>query len=361
MDFSGHLSAFPAASILQWAANERRTGALVVRSSRCEKRILFRDGEVLACLSDDAGESYGRYLILNGHLTEEDLVHALQRCRQNGHRLGAVLVELDLLSEDEARETLRRQFSDSVCDIFLWAQGIFYFEAKEPLAEELLPAPINTLGLVLEGTRWIDEMARIREVLTHDNVVLRYGPEYPVRELTTYEARVGAMVDGRSNLAELYATIRGSYFRFLDTAYRLCQRQVLDISKVGEPSEPASVDLKLSELILERAADSLRAIPVSALGRLFPVLTLLPDRNRRSRYSESVLDFLTALDGHTALEDLLSADRDQAEQQIAAILVEMRQKRLALLPAPPKNLDEAAERRGEPKTGRWWRRWLAGR
>ena len=361
MDFSGHLSAFPAASILQWAANERRTGALVVRSSRCEKRIQFRSGEVVACISDDPGESYGRDLILTGFVTEENLVHALQSCRQTGHRLGAVLVELGLLTEDQVRQTLRRQFSDSVCDIFLWPRGIFYFEAEEPLAVQLLPAPIDTMGLVLEGTRWIDELARIRQLLTHDNVVLCYGPKYPVRELTPYETRVGAIVDGRSTLAELFASVRGSYFRFLDTAHRLCQRRVLDILRVGEASEPTSFDPKLSELILERTADSLRAIPVSALGRLFPVLTTLPDRSRRGRYSESVLDFLTTLDGHTALEGLLSTDRERAEQQIAAIMVEMRQGRLALLPAPPEQLDDAADRRGEPTTGRWWQRWQAKR
>ena len=84
------------------------------------------------------------------------------------------------------------------------AAGIFYFEAEEPLAEQLLPAPIDTMGLVLEGSRWIDEMARIRQVFTHDNVVLCYGPQYPVHELTPYETRVGANVDGRSTLAELY-------------------------------------------------------------------------------------------------------------------------------------------------------------
>ena len=162
-------------------------------------------------------------------------MHALQRCRQTGQRLGAVLVELGLLTEEQVRETLRRQFSDSVCDIFLWPRGIFYFEAEEPPAEELLPAPIDTMGLVMEGTRWIDEVARIRQILIHDNVVLRYGPKYPVRELTPYESRVGAIVDGRSKLAELYRPVRGSYFRFLDTAYRLCLRGVLDILRWARP------------------------------------------------------------------------------------------------------------------------------
>jgi len=33
MEFSGRLAAFPMGDLLQWAKNERRTGALVVRRS----------------------------------------------------------------------------------------------------------------------------------------------------------------------------------------------------------------------------------------------------------------------------------------------------------------------------------------
>jgi Domain of unknown function (DUF4388) len=355
MDFSGHLSAFPAASILQWAANERRTGALVVRRTRCEKRIYFRDGRVVACLSDDPGESYGRYLLLHGYVAEENLVRALQRCRQSGRRLGAVLVELGTLSEAQVRDTLCRQFSDTVCDIFLWQRGIFYFEADDPTAEEIPPEAIDTMGLVLEGTRWVDEVARIRKVLAHDNVVLRHGPKYPVGGLTVYESRIGATVDGRSNLADVYATIRGSYFRFLDAVHRLCRREVLDVYRVGEPYEPPSGDLKLSELILERSREGALSVPVSALGKLYPVLTVPPEQSQLGRQARYVAELLVALDGRTALGDLLADDPDHAEQQVEAVLVEMRQGRLALLPAPPERLDTEADRDGAPAAGRWWR------
>jgi hypothetical protein len=257
---------------------------------------------------------------------------------------------------------LSRQFSDSVCDVFLWQRGIFYFEADEPPAEEIPPLPIDTVALVMEGTRWIDELARIRQILVHDNVVLRHGPKYRREErLTPYESRVGATVDGRSNLAELYGIVRGSYFRFLDTAYRLCLREVLDIFKVGEHYEPSDTDLKLSEVVLERTRERSLEVPITALGRLYPVLTVLPDPAELERHPAPLVDFLTGLDGGTPLEDLLAADRDRAEQQLEALLVELRQGRLALLPAPPDRLDELADQRGEPSTGRWWQRLLPQR
>jgi len=70
MEFSGRLAAFPPAELLQWAHHERRTGALVFRRSRRQKRVFFEKGEVVACLSDDPADYYGQHLQLYGYLTE---------------------------------------------------------------------------------------------------------------------------------------------------------------------------------------------------------------------------------------------------------------------------------------------------
>src|SRR4051794_12734525 len=175
MEFSGRLTAFPMGDLLQWAQNERCTGALVIRRSEREKRIYFHAGEVVGCLSNDAAEYYGQHLVLNGHLTDDQLFQALSHCSTRSVRLGVALRELGLLSAEVIQQTLRRQIEDVVCDLFLWQRGIFYFQSEMPQEEEILPEPINGLGLVMEGSRWLDEVTRIRRVLVHDDVVLRQG------------------------------------------------------------------------------------------------------------------------------------------------------------------------------------------
>lgn len=359
MDFSGHLSAFPAAHILQWAANERRTGALVVRRTRCEKRLYFRHGRVVAALSDDPGESYGRYLLLRGHLDESHLVQALQRCRQTGRRLGAVLVELGTVPQEAVQRTLHEHFCDNACDIFLWERGVFYFEAEAPPDEEIPPDSLDTIGLVMEGTRWIDEMARIRRIFVHDHVVLRHGPKYPAGGLEPFESRVGAAVDDRSTLAQIYTTVRGSYFRFLECAYRLCLREVLDLVSTEaerDAPEPATTELRLPDLILERSAERPMAVSITVFSGLYPVLTELPSREELERHPPAVAGFLTELDGHSTLAEMLATDRDLAEQQVDALMVELRQGRAALLPSPVERLEEVAEAKSAPTAARWWRK-----
>ena len=64
MEFSGRLASFPIAELLTWAANDRRTGALVLRRTSREKRIYFEGGEIVACLTDSTTEySKASYLI----------------------------------------------------------------------------------------------------------------------------------------------------------------------------------------------------------------------------------------------------------------------------------------------------------
>src|SRR6185436_20310056 len=109
MEFSGRLTAFPPADLLQWAKNDRRTGALVVRKSDREKRVYFHQGEVVGALSTDPAEFYGQHLLLAGHLTERQLFEALSHCTVSGKRLGGTLSELGFLSPELIQKTLSDQ------------------------------------------------------------------------------------------------------------------------------------------------------------------------------------------------------------------------------------------------------------
>lgn len=369
MEFSGRLSAFPPANLLQWASHERRTGALVVRRTRGEKRVYFRDGAVVACLSSDPAEHYGQHLLLHGHLDEPDFLRALRHCRESGRRLGASLVELGLLAENAVRSTLAARIADAVCDLFLWPKGVFYFQSEPPPEEEIAPQPLETMALVMEGTRWIDELARIRRVFVHDQVVLRRGAGWPPSRLGPLERRISSAVDGARSLGRLHETVHGSYFRFLEAAYALCLREVLDIATVTELDEPVSTEIRVLDLLLEQTADEERAllaerrrsVPLAALTELYPAWTGPPPEPEEigaggGAPAAGLADFIARLDGRTRLGAALSADPALREREVELFEVALSRGRLALLPAPAESLDLAAAGGAEA----WWRRLLVG-
>ncbi len=359
MDLTGRLSSFPVPDLLQWAETESCTGALVVRRSHREKRLYFQDGEVTACLSDDPAEYFGRYLILNDHLEKRELVEALQHCRQHTCRLGEAIVEIGLMRPHEVRQTLRRHIEDSVCDLFLWPRGVFFYLEERAPEEDLLPAPISTMGLALEGARWHDEYKRLRRVFVHDNIVLFRGQGQATWSLSPLEARVLAAVDGELTLGQLYKTLQGSYYRFLEAAFGLTMVEVLEIGDVGD-TDPAesSRELGVYDLLLEQAAQEegmlLRpTISLELLERFYPVWVEQPKQDEE--IPPRVQAFRARIDGRTSIKELLS--REDREDRTADLLaVELRQGLLALLPKPLPEIDEGSE--DKPP---WWRHFMPSR
>jgi hypothetical protein len=348
--------------LLQWAKNERRTGALVVRRSAREKRIFFDRGDVVGCLSDDPAEYFGQHLLIYGHLDDKQLFRALTHCTTNNVRLGTALRELGLLSEEVIQRTLRDQIEDTIWDMFLWPHGLFYFREEMLPEEDLLPDPIDTMGLVLEGTRWMDELQRIRRVLVHDGVVIRRGDRWPGEDLSALDQRVARLVDDQT-VGELYRKVRGSYFRFLESAYRLCIASVLDIQDVGEDTQGGTFEMSVYDLLLEKATEDQilvarkhMAVPLDLLERCYPVWVAEPTSDEQKRMPSKARDFYARLDGGTPLGEAFSGEARQRGRELDLLLLQLQKGKLALLPLPLGQLDQAAEENGVPPLQRWWRR-----
>lgn len=365
MEFSGRLAAFPMADLLQWARNEACTGALVIRRSQREKRVYFHSGDVVGCLSNDPAEFYGQYLLLHGHLDEGRLAQALSFCTTRGVRLGLALREMGMLPPEVIQRTLRTQIEEQICDLFLWQRGVFYFVAELPPEEEILPEPINVLGLVMEGGRWLDETFRIRRVLVHDHVVLRRG-ELAGRgaaERTPLERRMLAAAEGDQTLDELYQRVKGSYFRFLESTFRLCIDRALDVVEVRDSVDHGTHELSVYDLLLEQATEEQvlvarrhMAVPLDLLERSYPVWVEEPATEERTRMPARARDFYARLDGRTPLGEAFSGDLRQRGREMDLLLLQLEKGRLALLPAPVDRLEARAEERGQPALQRWWRR-----
>jgi hypothetical protein len=365
MEFSGRLAAFPMADLLQWARNEACTGALVIRRSQREKRLYFTGGEVVGCISNDPAEFYGQYLRLHGHLDEGRLSQALNMCTSKGARLGVALSEMGLLPPEVIQQTLRAQIEEQICDLFLWPRGVFYFVAELPAEEEILPEPINVLGLVMEGGRWLDEISRIRRVLVNDEVILVRGElaNRRVAERVPLERHVLAAADGERTLGEIFQRVKGSHFRFLEATFRLCVDRALDVVEVPDSVDRTTQELSVYDLLLEQATEEQvlvagrrMAVPLDLLERSYPIWVEEPATEERSRMPARAREFYGHLDGNTPLREAFSSDPRQRGREMDLLLLQLEKGRLAILPSPLEEIEAKAEKRGQPALQRWWRR-----
>lgn len=361
MELSGRLATFSIAELLTWVANDRRTGALVLRRTSREKRIYFMQGEIVACLTDSTTEFYGQHLLLEGHLAPEALLRSLVRCQEEGKRLGVVLVEDGILDRELVESTLADQIEDLIRDVFLWNRGIFFFQEDLPAAEEILAKPIDTLTLVLEGTRWVDEMLRLRETFTHDNLFLRRAVREEPADLRPRAQVIYRKLKSAMSIAKLYQLTGGSYFRFLVEAAVLEGRGIVKLIDHGRETPKSTSELPLSNLLLEQAAEEQMSharrdsIPFDVLEHMVPVWATEPDDDTWPSLSEAERAFLARIDGRLRLGELLSEDRDARRLETELLIIRLRKGVLALIPHSPEMLEAKADAANLPERQRWWR------
>ena len=363
MEFTGRLGAIALPELLQWPHHERRSGALVVRTTRREKRVLFDRGLIVGCMSGDPAEYLGQYLLLNGYIGRDRLVQALALCRSTGARLGTALVDLGLLPPAAREEAVRNHVAERVCDLFTWSHGVFYFSQELPAGAEPLGEPLDPVAVAMEGSRWADEYQRIRALLVHDGMVVRRGTEDRRAGLPPLHERIVGALDRPRRLDELYGGVQGSKFRFLEACYALLVDGTLEVERLEEHGDSVS-DIHVVDLLLEQAASeevmfSARhlALPLDWFDRFFPLWVENEDESAADDLADDERQLYALMDGSRSLRELVLEDPSRRDERMDLVLLQLQKGQLALLPRPLPELQAM----GHGKRNPWLRRFMGPR
>ena len=165
MSITGNLETMSLAELLQWLANGRQTGTLIVDNGSVEKKIFLRNGAVLSSSSSDPRGFLGHFLVSKGVISEDDLAKAMAIQAEQGMLLGEILVEGGAIDQEMLDHMLRLKAEENIYDLFGWEQGHFEFLDDELPEYELVPMSANITGLVMEGMRRIDMTKEIAKVI----------------------------------------------------------------------------------------------------------------------------------------------------------------------------------------------------
>jgi hypothetical protein len=224
MGVSGNLKTMLPGDLLQWLSLGQKTGTLVVSNKAVEKKIFFKSGRVISSASNDPREYLGQFLMSHGYLTEPELTKAMEVQRQSGMLLGKILVMIDVIGEEELVRLMRLKAEEEIYDIFLWTEGDFQFLDDELPKQELIPLKVDVTGIIMEGTRRVDEWMRIREVIPNEVVVPVL--EKPIPEdvdLEEVQEPVVRAIDGKRSIADIVLESRSSAFRVSETLCALAR------------------------------------------------------------------------------------------------------------------------------------------
>lgn len=274
MGFQGNLDSVSFADILQLLAMGKKTGTLHLENNEIRKEVSFKSGSVIWASSNEENDLLENQLLKQGRITKEDLTKAKEIMRLTGRDFPSTLVFLGIFNKDDVSDIVLNHVESIIFSIFAWDTGRFVFKDNE-LADSLhIINALNTMNILMEGTRRIDEWSKIRGALPTDNTVLQIVPsaikEKEEIRLTPLEVQILSLVDGERSIEEI---MEKSPHGELDTSRGLYSLKMAGIiRKVGvKESRKASISEKkevLQILVKTYAAvlDVIREVLQQKLG-----------------------------------------------------------------------------------------------
>jgi uncharacterized protein DUF4388 len=180
----GTLPEVPFSALLLAHALQRRTLVLEVRRRQVAKKIVLEDGVPVDCRSNLAHETFGRYLVTEGKISETDFNASLSRSAARGVPLGEVLLERGLVDAVELFRTLQANLAKKLLDLFTWRDGEFRTFADVPRVESSLKVKVPQL--IFTGiTRFApqEEVDMSVGPLVGKRLALHPSPPFPLEDI----------------------------------------------------------------------------------------------------------------------------------------------------------------------------------
>jgi len=168
---AGKLEDVQPAEILQFLAMSEKTGKLTFTTGTAEGLIVFRKGRIVYAASSSLRETFGSIVMSFGLISEDQLNQALlvQHRSRTDKRLGAILVDQDVLSTDALQRVLQHQVMQVLREMFAWDRGFFRFrnldiedsgEVEVDARDLLVDTPLDARSVALDAARRRDEADR---------------------------------------------------------------------------------------------------------------------------------------------------------------------------------------------------------
>lgn len=156
---SGDLEVTSYAVVLAAMARSGRTVSLRLTRKPVTKQVILVEGRPIACSSNLAHETFGRFLLGEGALAAEDHPQALAESLRREIPLGEVLIEKGLLSPHEVYRYLQKNLARKLLDAFTWDRGNY-----EVIEDERPPdstVKLNAAQLILTGVLKLTPQAEV--------------------------------------------------------------------------------------------------------------------------------------------------------------------------------------------------------
>jgi tetratricopeptide (TPR) repeat protein len=160
---SGTLLDTPYPVLLLALALREKSAVLSLHRNQLQKEIVFDDGAPVDCQSNIATETFGRFLVSSGKLSEQNCRTALALASSRGVPFEEILTEEKLLPPTDLDRMLQQSLGRKLLDPFSWKSGTFEIFFDAPPVESALRVKVPQL--VLTGILKVETQEAVDEAI----------------------------------------------------------------------------------------------------------------------------------------------------------------------------------------------------
>jgi hypothetical protein len=178
MSLVGRLEDIALSDIFQILSIGRKTGTLVLKGSRGNALIVFKNGLVVRAETDDIDRTLGEDL-LNAGIIKDTIFHLASGVKKKlpAKSIPEILYEFGSINKEALEKITRKRIEKVVCQLLFWQDGDFQFELDDidPKGKVEIPdhgwelsKGMSPEYLLVEGARVHDESSQTRLVSTEE-------------------------------------------------------------------------------------------------------------------------------------------------------------------------------------------------
>jgi len=249
MGLYGNIDTMSIPELFGWVDGGKKSGTLEVERDKIIKRIMFREGRVVGCSSNEPATLMGQFLLSRGKITREILSEAMRRHEQSENTLGEILAKMGAISRADQDEFVASKIEETIFGLFDWDDAVFRFYTDALPDPNALPVELEIREILERGLKRSDERERSREAIADPGIVLRRTgrPEPSELEGLLAARRVFELIDGKKTVAEILLHSHAPEFLVTKFLTVLLRSQVVEILDVpAEPADPVAEPLALA-------------------------------------------------------------------------------------------------------------------
>ena len=163
MPLSGDTETVYLFSILQLLCNDKKTGVLRVWKGIEDVKIYLNEGTIIYATGSQKKFRLGYLLRTSGIVSAQNIRKCLKIAKLKGQALGKVMVEEGVVTENKLTGFMHEKVQETLYDLFMWKKGNFEFSQSNFNLSGHVITELNTMELILEASRRVDEQAAKEE------------------------------------------------------------------------------------------------------------------------------------------------------------------------------------------------------